>query len=70
MTEFNQFIFSGTLIHPNSFRVGLFQAIFLKWFTQNKFLAEPSSPISAVHFSFATFFQYLYFRPILLILQT
>ena len=61
MTEYNQFIFSGTLVHANIFRLRLFWALFDAWFTQNKFLTELNSAISAVHFSFATIFQYLYF---------
>ena len=59
--EQNQFTFSGTLVHPNIFRLGLFQAFFDAWFAQKKFLTELKSPISAVHFSFATIFQYFNF---------
>ena len=58
MTQFNPFIFSGTLFHPNRFRLRLFRAFFDAWFTQNKILTELDSAISAVQFSFATIFQY------------
>ena len=61
MTEFNQFIFSGTLIHPNICRLRLFRTFSDAWFTQNKFLTELNSPISGVHFSFATIFYCLNF---------
>ena len=61
MTEYNRVIFSGTIINANIFRLGLLQAYFHTWFTQDKFLTELNSPISAVHFSFATIFQYLNF---------
>ena len=61
MTEYNQPTFSGTLVHPNIFRLGLFRAFFDVWFAQNKFLTELKSPLSGVHFSFATFLQYLKF---------
>ena len=60
MTEYNQFILSGTLVHPNIFR-WLFGAFSDAWFAQNKFLTEHNSPISAVHSSFPTIFQYLNF---------
>ena len=61
MTEYNQFIFSGTLVRSNIFRLRLLRAFFDAWFTQNEFLTELSLAISAVHFSFATIFQYLIF---------
>ena len=61
MTEYNRFIFSETLAHPNTFRLGLFQAFPVAWFAQNKFLTALILPISGVHFSFATIFQYLNF---------
>ena len=57
MTEYNQFIFSGTLAHLNIFRLRLILAFTDAWFTQNKILTELNSPISGVHFSFATVFQ-------------
>ena len=60
MTECNRFIFSEILVHPNIFRLRLFRAFSDSWFAQNKFLTELNS-ISAVHFSFATIFQYLNF---------
>ena len=59
MTEYNQFIFSGTLVHLNSFRLGLIRTLFDVWFAQKKFLTELNLPISGVHFSFATIFQYI-----------
>ena len=58
MAEYNQFIFSGTLVHSNIFRLRLIRAIFDAWFTQNKFLTEVNLAISGVHFSVATIFQY------------
>ena len=58
MTEYNRSIFSGTLLRPKIFRLKLFRAFSVVWFAQNKFLTELNSPISAVHFSFATTFQY------------
>ena len=59
MTQYNRVIFSGTLIHANIFRLGLLQAYFDTWFTQDKSLTELNSPVSAVHFSFATILEYL-----------
>ena len=61
MTEYNQFIFSGTLVHPNIFRLRLIRAISDAWFTQNKFLTELNLAIPGVHFSVTTIFQYLKF---------
>ena len=61
MAEYNQFIFSGTLVHSNIFRLRLLRAFFDAWFAQKKFLTEVNLTISAVHFSFATIFQYLNF---------
>ena len=61
MAEYNRFIFSGTLVHPNIFRLRLFRAFSDAWFAQNKFLTELNLAISGVHFSFATVFQYLNF---------
>ena len=61
MDKYNLFIFSGTIVHPNIFRLRLIRAFSDKWFAQNKFLTELNSPISGVHFSFATIFQYLIF---------
>ena len=60
MIKSNLFI-SGTLVHPNIFRLGLIRAFFDAWFAQNKFLTELNSAIFGVHFSFATNFQYLKF---------
>ena len=57
MTEYNQLIFSGTLAFSNIFRLKLILALTDAWFTQNKFLTELNSPVSGVHFSFATVFQ-------------
>ena len=61
MAEYNQFIFSGTLVHPYIFRLGLIRAFCDAWFTQNKLSTELSLAFSGVHFSFATIFQYLKF---------
>ena len=61
MTEYNRFIFSGTLVHPNIFRFRFFWAFSDAWFARKKILTELNSPISGVHFSFATIFQYLNF---------
>ena len=59
MTEYNQLIFSGTIVHANVFRLRLIRAFFDAWFAQNEFLTELNSPISGVHFSFATIFNNL-----------
>ena len=59
MSQYNRFIFSGTLFRPYIFRLRLFRAFFNAQFTQNKFSTELNSPISAAHFTFATIFQYL-----------
>ena len=59
MTEYNLFIFSRTLTQSNIFRLGPVEAFFGAWFAQNKFLSDLNPAISAVHFSFATIFQYL-----------
>ena len=61
MTENNQFILPGNLVHPNNFRLGRFSALSYEWFAQNNFSTELKSPIPAVQFSFATIFQYLSF---------
>ena len=61
MAEYNQFIFSGTLVHSNIFRLRLIRAISDAWFAQNKFLTEVNLAISGVHFSVTTIFQYLKF---------
>ena len=61
MAEYNQFIFSGTLVRSNIFRLRLIRAIFDEWFTQNKFLTDVNLAIFGVHFSVTTFFQYLKF---------
>ena len=61
MTEYNRLFYLNTLFHPNTFRLGLFRAIFDAWFAQREFLTELSSPFSAAYFSFATNFQYLNF---------
>ena len=59
MTEYNQFIFSETLVHPNIFRLRLIRAFSDAWFAQNKLLTEVILAFSGVHFSLATFLQYL-----------
>ena len=61
MIEYNQFIFSGILVHPNIFCLRLIRAFCDASFAQNRFFTELSAPISGVHFSFATIFQYLKF---------
>ena len=61
MAVYNQFIFSGTIVHSNIFRLGLIRAFSDAWFTQNKFLTEVLLAFSGVHFSFATILQYLKF---------
>ena len=61
MAEHNQFIYSGTLVPANIFRLRLIRAISDAWLAQNKFSTELNLAISGVHFSFATFFQYLKF---------
>ena len=61
MAVYNRFIFSGTLVHPNIFRLRLIWAFFDAWFAQNKFLNEFNLAISGVHFPIITIFQYLNF---------
>ena len=61
MTEYNQSIFPGIIVHLSFFRLRLIRAFSDACFAQNKFSTELNSAISAVHFSFATFFQYLIF---------
>ena len=61
MTDYNQFIFSGALVHLNIFRLRLLRAVFDAWFAQKKFLTEVKLAISGVHFLFTTIFQYLKF---------
>ena len=61
MAEYNRFIFSGTLVHSNIFRLRLVRAFSDAWFAQNKFLTELNLAISGVHFSVTTIFQYLNF---------
>ena len=61
MAEYNQFIFSGTLVHSNIFRLRLIRAFFDAWFALNKFLTELYLAISGVHFSVITIFHYLKF---------
>ena len=58
MAEYKQFIILGTLVHSNIFPLSLIRGFFEAWFVQNKFLTELNLAISAVHFSFATIFQY------------
>ena len=59
MNEYIQSIPSGTVVHLNIFRLGLFRVFSDKRFARNNYLTELSSPISAVHFSFASIFHYL-----------
>ena len=59
MTVYKQFILSGTLLHPNIFRLRLLWAFFDAWFTQKKLLTELHSPVSGELFSFVTIFQNL-----------
>ena len=61
MTEYNRFIFSRTLVHSNILRLRLMRAFFDAWLAQNEFLTELNLALSAVHFSFATIFQYYNF---------
>ena len=61
MAEYNRFIFSGTLVHSNIFRLRLIRAFFDAWFAQNKFLTELNLAISEVHLSVTTIFQHLKF---------
>ena len=57
----NSFIFSGTLVRSNIFRLRPIRAFSDAWFAQNKFSTEVSLAISGVHFLFTTNFQYLKF---------
>ena len=61
MSEHNRFIYSGTLVHSNIFRLRLIRAFSDAWFTQKKNLTEVTLAISGVHFLFTTIFQYLKF---------
>ena len=61
MTECNQSFFSGTLVYSNIFSLGLIRGFLDAWCALNKLLTELNSPISGVHFSFATIFQHLTF---------
>ena len=61
MAEYNQFIFSGTLVHSNFFLLRLIPAFFDPWFAQNQLLTEVNLAIHGVDFLFATIFQYLKF---------
>ena len=61
ITGCKRFIFSGTLAHSNIFRLKFFRAFSVAWFNQNQLLIELNSPISALHFSFATVFHYVKF---------
>ena len=48
-------------MQSNIFRLTLFRSFSDAWFAQNEFLTELNSPLSAVQFSFATYFQYFSF---------
>ena len=61
MTDYNHFIFSGTLVFPNIFLLRLLWVFCDAWFAQNIFLTELNSPFFAVHFSFAAIFQIFHF---------
>ena len=61
MNEYNQFIFSGTLVHLNISRLRLIRAFSDAWFAQNKIITELNLAISGVHFAVITIFQYLKF---------
>ena len=61
MIEYIQFIFYGTLVRLNVLRLEVFRTLFDAWLTQNESLTELNSPISVVHFPFATIFQNLNF---------
>ena len=61
MAENIRFIFSGTLVLPNIFRLRLIRALSNAWFAQNKILTEVNLAISGVHFLFTAIFQYLNF---------
>ena len=56
MTDYNQFIFSGTLVHSNIFRLRLIRAFCDAWFAQNEFLTEVKLAISGVQFRLLHFF--------------
>ena len=50
MAEYNRFIFSGTLAHPNIFRLRLIQDFSDAWSAQNKFVTGLNLAICGVHF--------------------
>ena len=56
MTEYDQIIFSRTLVRSNIFPLRIIRAFFDAWFAQNKFLTGVNLAISGVHFLFTTFF--------------
>ena len=61
MRDYNPLMFSGTSVQLKDFRLGLFRAFSDACFTQNNFLTELNSPISALDFLFATIFHNLSF---------
>ena len=61
MSEYKQFNFSVTVVHPNTFRLRVIRVFSDVRFLQNRLLTELNSTISGVHFSVATIFHYLNF---------
>ena len=55
MTAYNPFIFSGTLVRANNFRIRIIRAFSDAWFVQNYFLIELNSLISEVNFRLQQF---------------
>ena len=56
MSEYIQFIFSGTIFHPNILPLPLFGAFHRAWLAQRRVWTELNSPTAELHFSFATIF--------------
>ena len=59
-SEYRQIIFSEALVHFNIFCWRLFQAFSVGWFAPKYFSTKVNSPVSALHFLFATIFHCLF----------
>ena len=59
MTEYNPFIFSGTLVYSNIFRLRLIRAFTDAWFAQNKFLLNSIWQFRQCTFRLLQFFNIL-----------
>ena len=59
MIPYNRFIFRGTLVHPNIFRLRLIRAFSHARFAQKIFLTELNLAISGAHFCLLQIFNML-----------